>query len=269
MLGRCLGALGAAAGLLCSGQAGAAIVTHTVVGTVTTSNGADPRFPVGQTIDFDVSWDSAQVIGVANTPYFLAPMTIAASVNGASFNIGSDIDDGVPVFSYDLETNPIYYAYYIATPGQYPARYDPNAAPWYGYEASDFQIDYFSIGAPLVIFTQAGITGLVINSDGSGGDPGFYGGTSVYGSQNCLRPDFVSDYVCAGEFYPFLGDQAVLRAGYYPPNLGTWPGGISNLTLDYGSFARPAPEPGAWALMLLGFGGVGAAIRRRRALAVT
>jgi hypothetical protein len=28
----------------------------------------------------------------------------------------------------------------------------------------------------------------------------------------------------------------------------------------------PVPEPGAWALMLLGFGGMGAMLRRRRSL---
>ncbi len=31
--------------------------------------------------------------------------------------------------------------------------------------------------------------------------------------------------------------------------------------------AGGVPEPGAWALLLLGFGGVGAALRRRRAVA--
>jgi len=41
--------------------------------------------------------------------------------------------------------------------------------------------------------------------------------------------------------------------------------GFSNARLF--STGTPAPEPGAWALMILGFGGAGAMLRRRRPLA--
>jgi len=34
--------------------------------------------------------------------------------------------------------------------------------------------------------------------------------------------------------------------------------------IDYSITVSPAPEPATWALMILGFGGVGAAVRRRR-----
>jgi hypothetical protein len=39
--------------------------------------------------------------------------------------------------------------------------------------------------------------------------------------------------------------------------------GINSFEID-NLATRPVPEPGAWALMILGFGGVGAAMRRRR-----
>lgn len=35
-----------------------------------------------------------------------------------------------------------------------------------------------------------------------------------------------------------------------------------------GDVVTPVPEPGAWTLMILGFGGAGAALRRRRSLAI-
>jgi hypothetical protein len=41
---------------------------------------------------------------------------------------------------------------------------------------------------------------------------------------------------------------------------------LLGLTLD-GFSIRAVPEPATWALMILGFGGVGAVLRRRRALA--
>ena len=41
---------------------------------------------------------------------------------------------------------------------------------------------------------------------------------------------------------------------------------IDNVTFDVAD--RVVPEPGSWALMILGFGGVGAALRRRRAFAL-
>jgi hypothetical protein len=38
--------------------------------------------------------------------------------------------------------------------------------------------------------------------------------------------------------------------------------GVNSFEID--NLARPVPEPGAWALMILGFGGIGAVARRRR-----
>jgi len=42
---------------------------------------------------------------------------------------------------------------------------------------------------------------------------------------------------------------------------------ITSITDDRAGPAGPVPEPGVWALMVLGFGGMGAMLRRRRAVA--
>lgn len=43
--------------------------------------------------------------------------------------------------------------------------------------------------------------------------------------------------------------------------------GVNNLQFDVKQIAGAVPEPGAWALMITGFAGVGAVLRRRRATA--
>ena len=49
------------------------------------------------------------------------------------------------------------------------------------------------------------------------------------------------------------------------PNVGT----ISVTELIQQGTGFAVPEPASWALMILGFGGVGAALRRRQGVAVT
>lgn len=65
------------------------------------------------------------------------------------------------------------------------------------------------------------------------------------------------------------GDNAVFGFTNINPAYGITGGQLddfvgNNLT---GSFAGYVPEPGTWALMIMGFGGAGAMIRRRKALA--
>lgn len=54
-------------------------------------------------------------------------------------------------------------------------------------------------------------------------------------------------------------------------NNGIGPGGTGTLTLNTGFITVPAavPEPGTWALMISGFGLMGAVLRRRRRLAAS
>lgn len=121
-----------------------------------------------------------------------------------------------------------------------------------------------------------------------------YGGTPAgcgAGSYS-LGLNFVNGSVFAGgdglDFYSLITLSADANAG--PPNQGYYPGtldayidpmilfsadlNLSDYSLSVGGVSAPltaggngaggVPEPAAWAMMLLGFGGIGAAIRRRR-----
>jgi hypothetical protein len=46
------------------------------------------------------------------------------------------------------------------------------------------------------------------------------------------------------------------------PHCGPW----TDVHTDFGFRIAAVPEPGTWALMILGFGGTGALLRRRRQL---
>jgi hypothetical protein len=54
-----------------------------------------------------------------------------------------------------------------------------------------------------------------------------------------------------------------------PPPALTSPNGLGGLTGDGGGLAVAVPEPATWALMILGFGAVGAMLRRQRGLAAS
>ena len=59
-----------------------------------------------------------------------------------------------------------------------------------------------------------------------------------------------------------------------PSDFGTYfsilgDGYVDNITYDDVTSSRFVPEPGTWALMILGFGMIGSAARRRRALTAT
>ncbi|MDZ4370872.1 MAG: PEPxxWA-CTERM sorting domain-containing protein, partial [Phenylobacterium sp.] len=83
---------------------------------------------------------------------------------------------------------------------------------------------------------------------------------------------FGSDIAAVGDFghTPWAQFSAVIAAGDY-----TFEAGISNGTDEYdpsflildGITLAEVPEPGTWALMLMGFLGLGAAMRGHRAAA--
>lgn len=65
---------------------------------------------------------------------------------------------------------------------------------------------------------------------------------------------------------PYIKNSLIVDLGAYNGSLSS----VSNLRFQYGTaltdthFGSGVPEPGTWAMMLLGFGGIGVSMRRRR-----
>lgn len=112
-----------------------------------------------------------------------------------------------------------------------------------GYKLSLLDFDYAGFGgARTSAFQVFDLDGNLLN--------GFSGTTASSGHKSA---SIETDYL----------DGVVLRWGPDSYNVA-----IDNIRFDLQAPATaPAPEPAAWALMLLGFGGMGAALRNRRRLA--
>ena len=100
------------------------------------------------------------------------------------------------------------------------------------------------------------------------GDDGFFGTLSGVTAQNADDPtffDFNIDYTIVGGTGRFLGATGSFLTGMGSgANTSFQP---SRITLNFvdGTIDAPAvPEPGTWALLIVGFGMMGAAMRRRR-----
>lgn len=66
---------------------------------------------------------------------------------------------------------------------------------------------------------------------------------------------------------PYIKNSVIFNLGAFNGNLSD----VSNIRFQYGTSLEntnfgAVPEPGTWAMMLLGFGGIGVAMRRRRRL---
>lgn len=97
---------------------------------------------------------------------------------------------------------------------------------------------------------------------------------SVYDASNALLASVGSGATLGTSSFPeaYVTASFSGRAAYATFAFGNAPANryiIDNFSGTFGSTETGVPEPGAWALMLLGFGGVGGMIRsRRRALAI-
>lgn len=101
----------------------------------------------------------------------------------------------------------------------------------------------------------ATITDLVLSSsDGLTPYATFSGGTSNSAS-------LIASNIGAGDFrLTFSGDSGLDMSGMANP--------ASVVTGNFTFYVQAVPEPATWALMLLGFAGVGVAMRRRRTTAL-
>ncbi len=109
---------------------------------------------------------------------------------------------------------------------------------------------------------------------------GLFPGSIVFYSDASDGADALADSVPIASFYtntvksPETGGEGANGATYTPiPNVNTLgnnqPGFVPGFAVTYnfisdGMAAEPAPEPATWAMMLVGFGGIGLAMRRLR-----
>lgn len=135
----------------------------------------------------------------------------------------------------------------------------------------DFAAQEFTVTSPVVV-TSASFTELDLgvtptdvnwgfaNNDGPGGLPGTFlsAGEDVVSSVSFLGTDGIYNI---DQVFFNVGPQALGPGTYYfaiqavSPTFFTY--------LGFGATGPTVPEPATWALMLVGFGGIGAALRRR------
>lgn len=88
----------------------------------------------------------------------------------------------------------------------------------------------------------------------------------IYDYFFALGYDLGGDYPMTRQSISFLP----VSSGAFQFELGNWTGGgygalIDNFAVDVSDYTTAVPEPATWALMITGFGFVGAGMRRRRA----
>ena len=137
----------------------------------------------------------------------------------------------------------------------------------------DFAAQEFTVTSPVVItsasFTEldAGVTPTDVNwgfanNDGPGGLPGTFlsAGTDVVSSVSFLGTD-PSFGLNVDQIFFNVGPQALGPGTYYFAIQAISP--AFETYLGFGAPGPTVPEPATWAMMLVGFGGIGAALRRR------
>lgn len=126
---------------------------------------------------------------------------------------------------------------------------------WGAYTLAMLGGEFVTLGGESFVWDAATMGDLVLKLDllkpdkgggfGGGGFGGFGGGASA--------------------FAPGAGVSDAARFG--PPRINM-PGPAAPQAVDLDVALSAAPEPGAWALMILGFGGAGVMLRRRRSAPV-
>jgi hypothetical protein len=127
---------------------------------------------------------------------------------------------------------------------------------------------FVSVGIPLTVSGYSGLTGP--SSFGSGS---FFFASNSVGTPFAINGGgFVSPYVFVPTTYvsgSAIGGQAVWFGATFAA-LGLTPGQYDftapndTITVNIGPVSGAVPEPSTWAMMLLGFGGIGFTMRRSK-----
>jgi hypothetical protein len=248
----------AAAAALFGGAAHAAVVVVTMTGTVTTQTTAgpntDPHIKVGDTLTLTATFDSSTLINWGSSGYQIAsvysnhltgtPLLTISGPDGLWYGI-NDVQDGHTA-AYTLNAN----------------YYQPDGT---------HVVNSLQIGQPVIILNgshAAGITGDLVPT-----------GTSTIPILNLGYISPGSETITGGLGSP-ISDQTnfptltpnpgftILAGGFEYGNTTPSPGfsGVWDFA-DSTVTTLGVPEPAAWALMILGVGLAGGALRRQRRIA--
>lgn len=233
-----------AAAVLSAATAQAAIYTVHIDGQIIQqlTEGSDPRFGVGTPVTLDTVFDSDRIVQWGDSGYDVAFLwnhsaSYVIDLAGLKTYAGNEYHDGSLGFTSDL-------------------KYQTPDGPQYDHRVYSGLVD--------LIFRE----GKIVSATGSfvpGGDePGLKLGQAVLGQvyNSAEAPGGIYAYysTVAPQNTFVVGENRYLYNNIYsgPQFLGQWDFDNATITID------PVPEPAAWALMIMGFGLVGSAIRRRR-----
>lgn len=214
-----------------------------------TNSGVDPYLAIGDRLDFVGHFDSSQLVDWGGTGYSVASVIWTYRIDTASgvyFQGGDRFDGAFPFFELDH---------------------------YYG-DGSNLVINNLAVAGPAVILKGGQVAGLAGIAEPGHSAPFIDYGSSFKGwsfKYNDLNggPLFVDEYFgplnLSDTFTLTQPEEFFYNNTYVTPGFkGHWDFAGGVVTLD--GKVVPVPEPGAWALLIAGFGLVGAALRRGRAM---
>ena len=158
---------------------------------------------------------------------------LTASITSASGNIKVEPQSGIPGIGGQVLIN------YFTGSGKFTANFS-SAVDDVSITGGDFGADTDHIF--LAAFSGLGATGTFLGSFTTAG--------CCAGSPGSTTASLIASGIRSVQFYTGAGDP--------------FPGSVYFDNLKVGKLSAGVPEPASWAMMLLGFGGIGSLIRNRR-----